>query len=141
MATFSYEAANERGGTVKGTFEAENRQGVIAYLLKSRLTPISIDEIGGTGHSFSTHLFEHFTAIDRIIMMRNLGATMNAGVNLIESLDILIADATKKKVREILLDAKTNALNGQPLSATSEKYHSYFPSIYVGMIKSAEASG
>ncbi|MBI2984814.1 MAG: type II secretion system F family protein [Candidatus Kerfeldbacteria bacterium] len=141
MATYSYEAVNQAGQAIKGVLAAANRQEAIGYLLSHHLTPMVIEEVGGSRPAFWVRPFERFTAIDRIVMMRNLGATVQAGVNLTESLDILVADATKQTARAILLDAKTNVQNGLPLSTTFQRYHRYFPPIYVGMLRAAEASG
>lgn len=143
MPNFSYEASSEQGSVIKGTFVADSQQGVVDFLVKRNLVPLAIEEESpqSDGRGLSLALFQRFTTVDRILMMRNLAATVKAGVNLVEALDIMIVDTTKSKPREILIHAKTNVENGRPLSDTFEKYKKHFPPIFPGMIRAAEASG
>ena len=141
---FSYEAIDKDGATEKGEFQGVSKKEVIDHLEKKGLTPISIQtlkEKEGTGLSFSLHLFEKFTALDRIFLVRNLSAMIRAGMNLSETLDILLADSTKRLMRAILSRAQLNLQSGQPLSATFSAYKRFFPSVFIGMLKAGEASG
>ena len=85
--------------------------------------------------------FETIKPIDRIFLVRNLSTTIKAGLNILEALDIMIADAAKNVMKKILNQAKFNLQKGQPLSATFIQYKKHFPSVFVGMIKAGEASG
>ncbi|MEK9154843.1 MAG: type II secretion system F family protein [Patescibacteria group bacterium] len=143
---FSYEATDKNGLLVRGRLEAESRAEVIQYLEKHDLIPITIDAEGGerTGNRasmLSFSIFETIKPVDRILLVRNLAATIKAGLNIIESLDILIADTTKNLMRKILISAKANLQKGQPLSSTFEYYKKYFPPIFSGLIRAGEASG
>ena len=143
MSTFIYEASDKEGNIEKGKLAAGNRREVVEYLGRKNLIPIAIEKEGETttikGLSFV--LFETVKPIDRILLVRNLSATIKAGLNIIESLDILIADFTKNVMRNILTQAKFNLQRGQPLSSTFAYYKKYFPPIFVGMVKAGEASG
>jgi type II secretory pathway component PulF len=142
MAVFIYEAAHSDGTMVRGELEADSQQSIIDYLAKRRLIPLKIEEKGVVhARVFSTNLFEKITTPDRILLVRNLGASIKAGMNIIEALEILIADASKKLMKEILIQAKTNVQTGHPLSATFATYKQYFPPIFVGLIKAGEAYG
>lgn len=140
---YRYEAADKHGAIIKGEFEALGKDAVVEYLTRKNLIPLSVEEKGAvkqlTGLSFS--IFERITPLDRIIFVRNLAATVKAGLNMLESLEILIADTTKKMMRNILVQAKINLENGQPLSATFYSFRKYFPIVFVGMLKAGEASG
>lgn len=142
MALYLYEATNPEGHVTKGQLEADSKQAVVDYLAKRHLIPIEIFEKGvvhAKGLSFA--LFEKVTSADRILLIRNLGAGLKAGLGIIEVLDILIADASKKILRDILIWAKNNVQNGQPLSATFAFYKQYFPPLFVGMFRAGEVSG
>jgi type IV pilus assembly protein PilC len=140
---YTYEASDQYGKIVEGEYDAHDRDGVVEYLTRKELIPISIREKGlATGEQKKNIvLFETITAVDRILLVRNLAATIRSGLNIIEALNILIGDTTKELMRAILNDAKNNLKSGQPLSATFMTYHKYFPTIFVGMIKAGEASG
>ncbi|MBI1838900.1 MAG: type II secretion system F family protein, partial [Candidatus Colwellbacteria bacterium] len=144
MAKFLYEAASKEGLIVKGEFEAMTKADVIAHLEAKQLIPISVMGGGlqkGVRSSLDAALFERITPIDKIVMVRNLGAAVKAGLSIIETLDIMIADTNKRVVKSVLISAKSNLENGQPLYKTFESYGKIFPIIFVGMIKAGEASG
>lgn len=144
MSLFVYEAINEEGRIVNSEINALNKEEVAAVLLQKKLTPIKI-EVKGSGYGFSPLsskvIFESFTALDKIILTRNLAATIKAGLSLSEALEILVADTTKNIVKKFLIEAQTSVLNGQTLSQVFERNSQYFSPIFTGMVKAGESSG
>ena len=144
MSLFVYEAIDDDGRLVTSEINSLNKEEVVNSLTQKHLTPIKI-ELKGINGSISPiaskALFESFTALDKIILVRNLAATIKAGLSLSEALEILVADTTKNVVKTFLLEAQLNVLNGQPLSRVFEKNSKYFSPIFVGMIKAGESSG
>lgn len=144
MSLFIYEAINEDGRIVTSEINSSNREEVILTLAQKKLTPIKIELKGSksdkTGLA-SKAIFERFTVLDKIVLIRNLSATIKAGLSLSESLEIILADTNKKVVRKFLLEAQTGVLNGQPLSRVFENNSRYFSPIFVGMIRAGESSG
>jgi len=143
MPYFTYEAINRDGETVTADINAANQEDVVAVLSRKRLTPVRIEvkQSNTTGFGQVNISFERFTSLDRIILVRNLATTVKAGLSILEGIEILIADATKKITRQILTSARSNIQNGQSLSKTFEDNEKYFPSIFVGMIRAGEVSG
>lgn len=143
MAFFTYEAINKDGETVFGDINASNQEEVVGMLSRKRLTPVRIEikQLKASGFAQANISFERFTALDRIILVRNLATTVKAGLSILESIEILIADATKNITRQILTSARGNIQNGQSLSKTFEDNEKYFPAIFVGMIRAGELSG
>lgn len=143
MPKFVYEASDENGIIKTGEFDASEKADVVTHLEGRKLIPVSIREFGEhkEGGVLSQSLFEKMTPLDRIMIVRNLSAAIKAGLSVIEALDIMIADAQKKIVKNILIDTKANLENGQPLWRTFESYKNSFPIIFVGMVKAGEASG
>lgn len=140
---YQYEASDKKGSIVRGDHEAPNKDAVVQYLEKKGLLPVSVYERGATLNVSlgSITLFERITPLDKILLVRNLGATVRAGLSLLEALDILITDATKKSLKNILMRARSNLENGQPLSVTFAAYKKDFPAIFVGLLRAGEASG
>ncbi|MFZ4631692.1 MAG: type II secretion system F family protein [Patescibacteria group bacterium] len=144
MSLFIYEAINEEGRIVVSEINSLNKEEVISVLNQKHLTPIRIElksdsaKFKGLG---STVLFERFTELDKIIMIRNLGATIKAGLTLSEALEIMVVDSNKKIVKDFLLEAQQSVLNGQSLSSVFEKHNNNFSPIFSGMIRAGEGSG
>lgn len=144
MSLFIYEAINSDGRVVTSEINSTSREEVVTMLAQKKLTPIKIELRGSKADKTSlssTAIFESFTALDKIILVRNLSATIKAGLSLSEAIEILLADTKKKIVREFLLEARTGVLNGQPLSRIFENNSKYFSPIFVGMIRAGESSG
>lgn len=146
MSLFIYEAINEEGRVVTSEINSSDKEEVLATLTQKHLTPIKIELKGSNNSSTlssgtSKAIFESFTALDKIILIRNLSATIKAGLSLSEALEILLADATKDIVKKFLLEAQTGVLNGQPLSRIFENNSRYFSPIFTGMIRAGESSG
>jgi type II secretory pathway component PulF len=145
MSKFLFEAADKDGIVKHGEFEAFSSESVIKHLEAENLIPISVKMVGGKKDGMSSALsstfFESVTPLDRIMFIRNLAVSTRAGLNIIEALDIMIADTSKKIMKDILQAAKSNLQAGLPLYRTFEEYQEYFPVVFTGMIKAGESSG
>jgi type II secretory pathway component PulF len=147
MSIFIYEAVDEDGGVVNSEINAVDSEEAVALLTQKRLIPIKIISKSGPGSRVqllpfsSRNLFENFSSQDKIILIRNLAATVKSGLSLNEALEILISDSNKKVVKKFLLEAQNSIQNGQPLSRTFEANSRYFSPLFIGMIKAGEASG
>lgn len=144
MSTFIYEAYNKERSAVRGEYEAVDRDEVVAYLLKRDLTPISVESITDSGKKrglSEISLFEKITPVDVMFLVRNMATTIKAGLSIVESLDILIADAEKGVVKKMLQSAQAIIKGGQTLSAGFSAHAHVFPPIFLGMVRAGEASG
>lgn len=142
MPIYYYEATDQDGEEIVGEINATTEEEAVGALTRKKLSISLVKEkTAKSEKGLEIHLFEHFTALDRIILIRNMAVTIKAGLSILESLEILINDAGKKIIKEILLSAKGNVQNGQPLSKTFETYNKYFPPIFLGMVKAGELSG
>lgn len=144
MSLFIYEAINEEGIIVTNEINSSSKDEVVAVLTQKHLMPISVklkNDFNKSNSLSSTVIFERFTALDKIILIRNLGATIKAGLSLSEALEIMVTDSKKKVVRDFLLEARNSILNGQSLSSIFEKHKKIFSPVFVGMIRSGESSG
>jgi type II secretory pathway component PulF len=144
MSLFIYEAINEEGIIVTNEINSSSKDEVVAVLTQKHLMPISVklkNDFNKPNTLSSTVIFERFTALDKIILIRNLGATIKAGLSLSEALEIMVTDSKKKVVRDFLLEARNSILNGQSLSSIFEKHKKIFSPVFVGMIRSGESSG
>lgn len=144
MSLFIYEAVTEDGRIVKSEINSLSKEEVAASLSQKGLTPINIAIKSGDLKSSSIGskaIFENFNSLDRIILIRNLAATIKAGLSLSEALEIMVSDATKGVVKKFLQEAQLGVQNGQPLSNIFEKHSKTFSPIFIGMIRAGESSG
>lgn len=144
MSLFIYEAINEEGRIVTSEINSLNKEEVVSVLNQKHLTPIKIELKSDNANSKAIRsivLFERFTDLDKIILIRNLGATIKAGLTLSEALEIMVVDTNKKIIKDFLIEAQQGVLNGQSLSSVFEKNSKIFAPIFSGMIRAGESSG
>lgn len=145
MPTFIYEAADKKGVIINGEIEADSREGAVEYLRKKNFIPIVIKEKTeagkGAGGLASISLFERIRPVDRIVFIRNLSATIKAGLNILDAVNILILDTANAAMQKVLSAARADLERGQPLSRAFEENKKDFPAVFVGMLKAGEASG
>lgn len=144
MAIYIYEAYTREGAIIRGEYEGASRDEVIAHLAKRDLSPISVETIherGKKNGALSFVLFERIGPVDIMFLVRNLGATVKAGLSIVEAMDILIADAEKAAMKRVLQEAQALIKNGQTLSVGFSSHAKLFPPIFMGMLRAGEASG
>ncbi len=141
---YVYKASTADGVISEGEMDAPHAGVVMDHLSRKGLIPVMVEEKSVAAKKkgmLAISLFERVAEIDVITITRNLGATIKAGLSIVEALDILIADATKGAVRKVLVDARQNVENGKPLSMTFANYPRAFPPVFIGLLKAGELSG
>lgn len=144
MPIYLYEAIDEKGVLFKAEMQASSKDEVIDFLMRQRLTPISVFEKGkieGQRLASFLDIFQTISPLDKILLTKHLSAVLKAGLSLREALEIMIADAENPILRIVLTLAKNNLEKGQPLSSAFAAYPRYFSDVFVGMIRAGEASG
>jgi type IV pilus assembly protein PilC len=139
MTVFKYTARPATGGEMlTGEVELPTKEEVFSYLSRQRLIPVSVRkkevEIRlqfGTG--ISTR--------EIVIFTRQFATMINAGLPLVQSLDIL-AEQTEnpglsRAIRAILFDVES----GTTLAEAMRQHPKVFTSLYVNMVAAGEAGG
>lgn len=78
---------------------------------------------------------------DLALFTRQLGAMINAGVGIAESLEILSEQMPNKTLAETLKKVKEDVVAGMSLSKAMAKHPKVFPEFLVNLIEAAEESG
>lgn len=142
MSTFLYEAYDAKGSSVHGQFEADTEQEVLDHLARHSLSPVRVSDLAHAGtRKLSLSFFERISPVDVLFLVRNLATTTKAGMSVVESLDVLIADSEKPLMRRMLEGVQGSIKSGQPLSSAFEPYRIWFPAAFIGMLKAGEISG
>lgn len=116
-----YRAVKEEGGSVIEVREIAER----------RLFP-KISLAGGFGR-ISTQ--------ERIMLARNLGSMLEAGLALSRALSVLERQTRKNKLRHILESLNESVKGGKPLSEGLANFPAVFSDLFVAMVRSGEESG
>jgi len=140
---FHYIASQPNGKVVEGDFEASGSAEVLEYLANQGLRPISIKLVKGV-EEVGRGLFifrKGITVTDKVFLTKYLSLMLKVGTDLLQAIDILIADLENPTIKALLIEIRGNLEKGRPFYSTFLKYPKYFSPVFVNLIKAGETSG
>ena len=107
MPNFTYTARNTNGDLKSATIDAPSRDDAVAQLRRQRLTIIKVDESKATPKKSMGSIKMR----DIVIFTRQFSTMINAGLPLVQALDILARQSENKAlaatVREVVFDVES----------------------------------
>ncbi|MCX8084141.1 MAG: type II secretion system F family protein [Calditerrivibrio sp.] len=138
MAKFNYIAVDATGNEVKGVIEGKNKEDVIKSLKMRKMT---VKEVKRDWKSIELSFGKNITEEDIVIITRQLATMISAGLPIMKALDIIANQASKKSVKEMFEDIKTQIEQGSQFSKGLERYRDIFGDLYINMVRAGEAGG
>ncbi len=138
---YHYSAIAISGELIEADLEANSLNEVLQFLRNNNLRPISVRPIKkATEGSFG--LFGGGISIsDKVFLTKYLALMLRVGTDVLSAINILIADFDKPSVKNFLVEVRENLSRGQPFYKAFEDHPRVFSTVFVSLIKSAEASG
>lgn len=133
--------ALQRGKQFKDTLEANTQEEVIEYLKQQGIFPISVKAKPVSPFSKLESLIQRVSFNDVTFITRQLSIMLDAGLTLIDSLDIIRKQTKKKSLTNLIVDIDKSLREGSNFSQAIAKYPKLFSHFYVALVKSGEASG
>ncbi len=143
MGTFAYVGRTKQGAVKKGEVSAKSREDAVERLRKQNVVVTSIEEKGGSGESIWDMEIGGGGVTDKdiVIFTRQFGTMINAGLPLIQCLDILAGQSENKTLRKTLTDVKLSVEGGATFADALRKHPKVFDDLYVNMIHAGEVGG
>lgn len=141
MGTFAYVGRNRQGAVKKGELTAKTRDEAVDQLRKQQVVVTSLEEKSGKGGKLNFSLGSGLTDKDLVVFTRQFGTMINAGLPLIQCLDILSTQSENKVLRETVGDVKNSVEAGSTFSDALKKHPKVFDDLYVNMIHAGEVGG
>ena len=141
MPIFEYTARNTTNGQIqKGQLEVASRDDVNSYLRKNRLILVSVREAPKKINlSFGTA--QRIKTRDIVIFTRQFATMINAGLPLVQSLNILAQQTENKALAEVTRAVVYDVEAGNTLADAFAKHPRAFSDLYVNMVAAGEAGG
>jgi type IV pilus assembly protein PilC len=140
MPLFEYTARNTSNGQIqKGQLDVASKDEVNAYLRKNRLLLVNVREapkqikLSLGGGRVKTR--------DVVIFTRQFATMINAGLPLVQSLNILAQQTENKTLREVTKAVVYDVESGNTLADAFSKHPKAFSALYVNMVAAGEAGG
>ena len=141
MPVFQWEGKNRRNEIQKGEMEAPNADAVRASLGRVKITPTKIKKKPKDLFANISFLQPGIKEADVIIFSRQFSTMIDAGLPIIQCLDILHGQQENATFKKMLKDIKDSVEAGQTLAEALKKYPKQFDDLYVNMIAAGEAGG
>lgn len=147
MKTYTYKAYDENGTQVSGELEAESSQKVYEILSEKGYIPDHVEKKSGSGSAetnFFTGLSQKLTPVkarDLILFTKQFKTMIQAGISMIQILEIMIKQTENKRLKFALNHMLNDIREGGSLSASFRKQKGIFSNLYCSMIEAGESSG
>ncbi len=143
MPLFKFVAKDEEGSTITDTIEAKDELVALDMLRVKNLIIISINEEKEQEKARAAAKAKtgKVKAEELVIFSRQMATMVNAGIPLVQSLDILSEQMDSQVFRNIVGQVRSDVEAGASLSAALEKHPRVFTLLYTNMVRAGETSG
>jgi type IV pilus assembly protein PilC len=137
MPRFTYSARTSNGELKSASIEAPSRDDAVAQLRRQRLTIIKVDESQGTPKKISGSIGMR----DIVIFTRQFSTMINAGLPLVQALDILAGQSENKVLAAVLREVVFDVESGNTVADAMRKHPKAFSDLYTNMVAAGEVGG
>lgn len=144
MSRFSYTAEKNDGEVYKGIAEAADRFELYQVVRREGGRIISVSEERANDWKSISYWNSKLTTIkeyDKILMARNLGAMLSAGLPLARALSVLERQTKNPRLATAISEISSDVRRGDSLHDSLAKYPRIFTNLFVAMIRAGEEGG
>jgi type IV pilus assembly protein PilC len=144
MTKFVYTAEKSDGEVYKGTAEAADRFELYSIVRREGGKIVSVNEDAGSNKWSIAYWNSKFSSVkeyDKILMARNLGAMLGAGLSLSRALSVLERQTKNPKLSATIGEVAGDVRRGESLHASLAKFPKVFANIFVAMVRAGEEGG
>jgi len=140
MPVFTYSGINAAGTKINGERIAENKQALTMALRRERINPITIKE-KGKEFALPTLGTGKVPTKDLAIFFRQFSVMIDAGLPLVQCLEILAANQENMTFQKTLTGVRTAIEGGSTLANAMRQYPKVFDDLATNMIEAGETGG
>ena len=137
MPTFKYKTT-VNGKVQSGEIEAEDEQGALSKLKQKN---IAVTKVKKKFESAFLSNKKPITERDIVIFTRQFSTMVDAGLPLVQCLEILGKQSDNPAFGDIIMKIKTDIESGSNLSDAMRKHSKVFNSLYANLVEAGEAGG
>jgi len=139
MPDYKYQGTSRSGGSVSGVMTASNKTELASLLKRQQITATKMTE---KGKEFNMPTFGGgVKAKELAIFTRQFSVMIDAGLPLVQCLEILASQQENKFFQKVLTGTRGQVEGGATLSAAMRSSPKVFDSLYVNMVEAGETGG
>jgi type IV pilus assembly protein PilC len=142
MAVFLWEGKDRTGNAQKGEIAAENEAAVRNQLRAKRVTPTRIrlkPKSLFSGQMGARQ--QRITVKDVVLFTRQFSTMIDAGLPLVQGIEILASQQTNKSLKQVLTDIKETVESGSTFADALKRHPKVFDDLYVNLVAAGEVGG
>jgi type IV pilus assembly protein PilC len=139
MAKFQWEGTTRAGEKRKGVIEADTAAAVEERLRGDGLSNMRVKREGGL--NVNIQLGTGVTPKDLQVFTRQLATMIDAGLPLVQCLDILANQSANKSFQKVLTSVKNSVEQGATFSDALRKHPKVFDELYTNLVAAGEVGG
>jgi type IV pilus assembly protein PilC len=140
-AQFLWEAKTKSGETKKGEMEASDTEAVNARLKSLGLNPVKVRRKGLLDSDLNLTLGSAVTGKDILIFTRQFATMIDAGLPLVQCLDILGTQMDNPAFRKVVFAIKTKVEQGSTFADALGDHPKVFDELFVQLCAAGEVGG
>jgi type IV pilus assembly protein PilC len=138
LTAFIWEARTRTGDVKKGVMEAESEEAVHNKLKLQQLQPVVVKK---QPKQLSLNIGTGVSINDIVIFTRLFATMIDAGLPIVQCLDILSSQSENKRFGKILGQVRSNVEGGLTLSDAMRRHPKIFDNLFVNLVAAGEAGG
>ena len=141
MPRFRYVAKDEKGSTLNGVIEAPALPEVLDSLRQQGLIVVNVKEERGKRKGVAAGMGGKIKLSDLVVFSRQLATLVEAGIPLIQGLEILEKQMEKRDFKSVIRDIARKIEEGSSLSEGLAEHPKIFSHLFINIVKAGESSG
>jgi len=139
MAVYVYRGTDRSGAAVSGEQTADSKTELMNQLKRQQ---IKVSKLSEKGKEFNIPTFGGgVNAKDLAVFTRQFSVMIDAGLPLVQCLEILAGQQENKTFQNVLTATRGAVEGGATLSAAMRKHEKVFDSLYVNLVEAGETGG
>jgi type IV pilus assembly protein PilC len=141
LAGFNYVVIDKAGKEKKGSIQADSQAEAKDKLKSDGFTVISVSKSNAFNQELNISIGGKVKPRDLSIFCRQFISMVNAGVTILDTLDMLAEQTENKTMAKAIRGVHAEIRKGESFSEAIKKYPNVFPDIMCSMVAAGEASG
>lgn len=138
---FLWEARTKAGELKKGEMEANDQAAVDARLKSLGLNPVKVRKKGLLDADISISIGSGITGKDILVFTRQFATMIDAGLPLVQCLDILGSQTENAAFRKVIFAIKTRVESGSTFSDALKDHPKVFDELFIQLCAAGEVGG
>ena len=141
MPVFQWEGIGRDGKPQKGTREGASQAAVISWMRQNQIRPRKVQAKGASGKKPGRAVGGRVKEKEIVIFARQFATMIDAGLPIVQCLEILVSQQENANFRRILFEVKQGVESGATLADSLKKHPKAFDELFVNLISAGEVGG